>query len=282
MWRTALIAVLAGEAVAAAVVLARPIAHPADLNPSWPHSVPAASAPIAVGDRRMVPVSLGGPGTDALIERVAANLAGAVAAVERFWGTDWARDIVVVATANDAEFAAQAHLDPHRQWSDIAAVSVADDVDVARRKVTGQRIVLAPGASAMSDRSLRIVLAHELFHYAARADTALDAPRWLTEGVADYVARPPGPLPPGASRSSELPSDADLDRAGPDRSAGYDRAWWFARFVADTYGADGLRRLYAQACGPGHGDLAAAVQAALGTDLGTLQARWVQWLNLSG
>ncbi|EUA23932.1 peptidase MA superfamily protein [Mycobacterium xenopi 4042] len=38
------------------------------------------------------------------------------------------------------------------------------------------------GAAAMSDAALRIVLRHELFHYAARADTALDAPRWLTEG----------------------------------------------------------------------------------------------------
>lgn len=34
----------------------------------------------------------------------------------------------------------------------------------------------------MSATALRIVLTHELFHYAARVDTALDAPRWLTEG----------------------------------------------------------------------------------------------------
>jgi len=34
----------------------------------------------------------------------------------------------------------------------------------------------------MSDSALRIVLTHELFHYAARVETALDAPHWLTEG----------------------------------------------------------------------------------------------------
>lgn len=226
----------------------------------------------------MLPVSLGGARTDALIERVASDLGDAVSSVERFWGTDWPRDIVVVATGTDAQFAAQAHLDPRRQWTDIAAVSVADAVDVNRRQASGQRIVLAPGASEMSDQALRIVLGHELFHFAARADTAPDAPRWLTEGVADYVARQPGPLPPGAGQSAALPSDAALDRPGPDRSAGYDRAWWFARFVADTYGADGLRRLYTQACGPGHGDLDTAVPAALGTDLDTLQLHWGQWL----
>jgi hypothetical protein len=227
----------------------------------------------------MRPISLGGSRTDALIERVGADLPGAVAAVERFWGNDWPREIVVVATGTDAEFTARAHLDPRRQWTDIAAVSVADDVDVSRGQASGQRIVLAPGASGMSDESLRIVLTHELFHYAARAGTALDAPRWLTEGVADFVARRPGPLPPGAGATSALPTDADLDRPGAGRSAGYDRAWWFARFVADTYGADGVRRLYLSACGPGHGDLAAAVRSSLGTDLSSLEAQWGSWLT---
>jgi hypothetical protein len=266
--------ILVAEAAAAAFFLSRPVAESPDSRVS--SSMPIAAAPIAVGDRRMRPVSLGGARTDPLIERVASELGDAVAAVERFWGTDWPRDIVVVATDTDAEFAAQAHLDPRRQWADIAAVSVADEVDVTRRQASGQRIVLAPGAARMSDQALRIVLAHELFHYAARADTAPDAPRWLTEGVADYVARPPAPLPSGVGRSSALPSDADLDRPGPDRSAGYDRAWWFARFVADTYGADGLRRLYGQACGPGHGDLATAVRVALGTDLSSLQSQWAR------
>lgn len=199
--------------------------------------------------------------------------------MERFWGTDWPREIVVVATGTEAEFAAGANLDPRRRWSDIAAVSVADDVDLARRTVNGSRIVLAPGAADMSDSALRIVLTHELFHVAARADTALDAPRWLTEGVADFVARPPEPLPPGAGSAVALPTDADLDESGPARSAGYDRAWWFTRFVADTYGVEALRRLYTQACGPGHGDLATAVRHALDTDLTELQARWAVWLN---
>ncbi len=37
---------------------------------------------------------------------------------------------------------------------------------------------------------------------------------------------------------------------------GYDRAWWFARFVADTYGVDALRTLYVAAAGPHHADFA--------------------------
>jgi hypothetical protein len=223
-------------------------------------------------------VSMGGPRTDTLLTRVRAEIGDAVGAVERFWGTDWTREIVLVATATDAQFAAAARLEPLHGWADIAAVAVADEVDLVNRESTGQRIVLAPGASAMGDAALRIVLAHELFHLAARNDTALDAPRWLTEGVADFVARPTAPVPADAAANTALPSDAELDQPGPARSAGYDRAWWFARFVSDTYGQDGLRLLYARACGPGHGDFGTAVRQALGADLPEVARRWASWL----
>ncbi|MGI9125575.1 MAG: hypothetical protein ACR2JM_12610 [Mycobacterium sp.] len=235
---------------------------------------------LLVGDGRIVRlINHDGATGDALLARVRSEMSDAVDAVERFWGTDWTREIVVVATGSAAGFAAEARLDPGREWTDIAAVAVADSVDPARSEATGQRIVLAPGASVMTDPALRIVVTHELFHLAARTRTALDAPRWLTEGVADFVARPAAGLPPDAGKSTALPSDADLDTAGPGRSAGYDRAWWFARFIADGYGVDGLRRLYVYTCGPGHSDLASTVRSALGTDLAVLEARWAEWLT---
>ena len=245
---------------------------------------PAATSPgesvVVAGGRTVRLVSLGGARTDALLTRIGADIGVAVEAVARFWGTDWGRgdstQITIVATDNDSQFVDNAHLDQRGQWTDIAAVSVADEVDLAERRTAGQRIVFAPGAAAMSDSGLRIVLAHELFHLASRADTALDAPRWLTEGVADFVARPPSEIPAGAG--ADLPSDTALDASGPERAAGYDRAWWFARFVADTYGTDGLRRLYVAACGPGHSDVAVAIERALGTDVVGLQTRWVRWL----
>lgn len=227
----------------------------------------------------MIPVSLGGARTDELLARVHSHLGAAVGAVERFWGTDWPSEIVVVATGSEAQFAAEAHLDPHQEWRDIAAVAVADRVDNISRRAVGQRIVLAPGASGMSDSALRIVLTHELFHLAARSDTALDAPRWLTEGVADFVARPPTPIPAGVAATPSLPGDAELDGVGPALSAGYDRAWLFARFVADSYGVDGLRRLYERACGPGHAEFSEAVMQALGVDLAEINARWTVWLG---
>jgi hypothetical protein len=169
-----------------------------------------------------------------------------------------------VVTGTDEEFAAMGG-----GGSDIAAAT------------TPRRIVFAPGAAAMSGGALRIVVRHELLHYAARADTAADAPRWLTEGVADFVGRPPDPRP-GPARAADLarlPTDADLDTPGATRSLAYDRAWWFSRFVADRYGIPALRRLYLAACGPGHADVATAIRTTLGADLPQVVDAWRQWLS---
>lgn len=117
------------------------------------------------------------------------------------------------------------------------------------------------------------------FSLCGLADTALDAPRWLAEGVADFVARPKTPPPADAvSVALSLPSDTDLDTPGPQRSLAYDRAWWFARFVAAAYGTAKLRELYLATCGVGHFDLATAAHDVLGIDAAGLLARWQRWL----
>ena len=209
-------------------------------------------------------VALGGERTADLAGRITAELDGAADAVTAFWGDDWRRHVIVVLTDTDEEFRTLAGGGP-----DIAAATTTD------------RVVFAPGASAMSEASLRIVLRHELFHYAARARTAADAPRWLTEGVADYVGRPPTPMPTPerADELAHLPTDADLDTAGPVRSLAYDRAWWFSRFVANRYGAETLRQLYLTACGDGHPNAAKAISDTLGAGTGQVLASWRAWLS---
>ena len=236
---------------------------------------PATTRATAAGTHTMRLVDRGGP--TPLAGRIAAELPGAVAAVTAFWRDDWPREIVVVTTGTDADFAVETG-EPSRDWTGVAAVSVADHVDLDRREASGQRIVFAPGANAMSQNAFRIVLRHELFHYAARSRTALDAPSWLVEGVADYVGRPPAPRPGPTAVPATLPTDADLAAGGKKGSAAYDRAWWFARFVADDYGPSGLRRLYIEACGPSHPDPDQAARTGLGVGLGDLLSRWQRWL----
>ena len=255
------------ELIVAVALLARPAATVAPhAPPPVASSTPAPTSQTLVlrDGRTATLIPLGGVRSAGLTARIAAELDSAAEAVTAFWGDGWRRDVVIVAAGTDEEFSAMGG-----GGSDIAAAT------------TPARIVFAPGAAAMSEEALRIVLRHELFHYAARADTAADAPRWLTEGVADFVGRPPEPRP-GPQRAADLaslPTDADLDTAGATRSLAYDRAWWFSRFVADRYGTPTLRRLYLAACRPGHPDVATAVQDTLGADLPQVVASWRQWLS---
>jgi hypothetical protein len=253
------------ELIVAVTVLGQPAAPTAPAPASSaPVTASSASTRAIVSDGRTVELmSLGGAQTGPLLDRIAREMDGAINAVTAFWGDDWPRDVVIVATDSDEQFSALAGGGP-----DIAAAT------------TAQRIAFAPGAADMTDDDLRIVVRHELFHYAARSATAPDAPRWLTEGVADFVGRPatPRPGPTQASSLAHVPTDADLDTAGPTRTLAYDRAWWFARYVADRYGAPTLRRLYERACGPGHPDAETAVAEILGADLDHVLADWRAWL----
>lgn len=203
-------------------------------------------------------------------------MGAAIDAVAGFWGTEWSPEISIVLAASEEQFRIAAGGGTAAQWADIAAVTVVDRVDPVSRTMVDGRIVFAPGAAGMSENALRIVLAHELFHYAARVDTVLDAPRWLTEGVADFVARPKTGLPIEVTARS-LPTDSDLDAPGAARSQAYDRAWWFARFVSAAYSPAKLRALYVAACGVGHADLPTAVRRVLDVDTAGLVQHWQEW-----
>ena len=262
--RRRLAAILITELICGLFLVGRPAAaptHPVLAAPVSMTTPTAASTTETLTDGRTVHlVGLGGPRTAPLLARIGAEMDDAAKAVTGFWGPDWPHDVVIVAAGSDAEFGTLAGGGP-----DTAATT------------TAERIMFAPGAAQMSNASLGIVLRHELFHFASRAETAADAPRWLTEGVADFVGRPPTPRPPDAAQLAELPTDAEL--GGPDQSRAYDRAWWFSRFVAQEYGADTLRALYVRACAPGHPDAATAVRETLGADLPTVLAGWRRWLS---
>lgn len=265
-------ALLLGELALATVLLWRPSPQPpvSPPSPPAPAVVPTlpqpepVTSPVLPDGRTAQLLPLGGSQSQALLQRLAAELPDAVDAVTAFWGPEWPRHIEIAVAGSDQQFRVLAG-----GAADIAATT------------TAQRIMFAPGAAGMSPAALRIVLRHELFHYAARSATAADAPRWLTEGVADYVGRPhtavPGPA--GAATLAQLPTDTDLDTPGAARSLAYDRAWWFSRYVADAHGMPTLRELYLRACGPGHPDVATAVRDTLGADLDGVVADWRRWLT---
>lgn len=227
---------------------------PAVAAPASSSVAPASPVVITPDGRTTQLIDMGAPGGAALLDRISTELPGATDAVTAFWGPRWPRQINIVVAGSPEQFATLAG-----GGADVAATTTAD------------RIMFAPGAAAMNATDLRIVLRHELFHYAARAETAADAPMWFTEGVADFVGRPASPMRPSPV---QLPTDIELATAGPDRSAAYDRAWSFASYVADAYGADELRALYLAACGHGHHDFPTAIRDVLGTDLPAVLDGW--------
>lgn len=256
-------ALLGAELICALLLIGGP--QPAPSGPALAASTPAfAPAPsprtVSTPDGRSTHlIDLGAPGGAELLDRVAAEMPAATAAVTDFWGPQWPLDITVVVAGSAQQFAVLAGAGP-----DVAATT------------TAQRITFSPGAVEMTDHDLRMVLRHELFHYAARAQTAADAPVWLTEGVADFVGRPRTPPAPVAADAA-LPTDAELATAGPLRSAAYDRAWSFASYVADTYGTAALRELYLAVGGHHRADLDGAARAALGTAWPEVLSGWRQW-----
>ncbi|MCB0928165.1 MAG: hypothetical protein U0R77_10355 [Mycolicibacterium insubricum] len=243
-----------------------------------PRRAPAYTGPVSLTptlpDGRTLrflgaPATPGGPGA-AIATRVTADIGAAADAVDGFWGTDWPREIVVEIADTGTEFAHRTGL----AGADIAAAAVADHIDAATHTATGARIVLAPGVLQISEQDFRIVLTHELFHYATRAVTATDTARWVQEGVADHVARP-APAPGTAPVPDRLPTDADFTVTDPGQlSAAYDRAWGFARYLASRGGPERLREFYARAAGPGHPDAGVALTQVFGATGPELLADW--------
>lgn len=242
---------------------------------------PTVAQPAPGGQRDVTLVSLGGAATDPLLRRIATELDGAVDAVESFWGAEWPHEVVVVAAGTDAEFRQQAI--GVADTSRIAAVTVADSVNPQENSASGQRIVFAPDAVTMSREALRLVLTHELFHYAARGSTAADAPRFITEGVADYVARPMVPSQITRQRLPQaLPADLDFAVPDPELTLAYDRAWLFARYLADRYGAPVLRAFYVRAAGPERTDVDTALREVLRTEPADVLTGWQEWCIRNG
>ena len=228
------------------------------------------------------------PGTDVTVDRTRSSLRQAVSAVTAFWGSEWPRRAVVVATATPDEFSAIAH-STATDTSAAAAATVFDRVE--GDKVIGQRVVLAPSANDLPAPALAVVLRHELTHVAARSVTAKDAPLWITEGVAEYVGRkgtyvrlddaaPDLAAQVRAGQSPDaLPSDQDFGVATDKSALAYQSAWALAAYVADRYGETRLKALYRGVAASGDvGRQDNAIATALGVDRNRLIADWRRWL----
>ncbi|MBD0860059.1 hypothetical protein IA539_02380 [Gordonia sp. zg691] len=218
-------------------------------------------------------------------------LPDAVDAVSAFWGDTWDRRAVVVATATDPQFDALVPAGP-AVTGRAAAASVYSRVDHPQRTAVGQRIVFTPAALGLAAPTLGVVLRHELTHIAARVDTAVGAPLWITEGVPEYVGRKgtytrladAAPDLAEAVRSGsapiDLPADAEFAMDGQTSLVAYQSSWSLAAYVADRFGEARLKKLYVGvAASPEAARQDAAISGALGVDRKQLLTGWRGWLD---
>ncbi|MFW0787414.1 hypothetical protein AAFP35_23195 [Gordonia sp. CPCC 206044] len=230
------------------------------------------------------------PGTAALVDRVRRLLPAAVDRVSAFWGDDWPRRAVVVATDTPKGFG-----DLAQSASDISAAAAATTftrIDTEAGEAIGQRVVLTPSAAQLPEPALAVVLRHELTHVAARVKTSPGAPLWITEGVPEYVGRKgtytrlqdAAPDLASAVRSGDrptaLPTDRDFAIDAQQSQVAYQSAWSVAAFVADRFGEEKLTKLYMGVAGTD--DIRrqdVAISGVLGMSRADLVAAWGRWLS---
>jgi hypothetical protein len=253
---------------------------------------------VAVG-----PALVLGDAADEQLEQMARVGALAVPRVTRFWGTDWARRVVIVAPATLGEFAQEIG-DSATAAATFAAVTTGRGVRFGASQVVpfvGSRVYVNPRAWAeLSPTGQRIILAHETTHVAAEAVADDSSPLWFNEGVADEVGYAGSGIPErdeaapilDAVRAGDppatLPGPAEFHATSlnvvEQAYAGADVA---VLLIAHRYGLDRLRKVYRDATlqartlpGQGADDaLAFAFQADLHTSVAAFTRSWLAELR---
>jgi hypothetical protein len=230
---------------------------------------------------------------DIALHAIAGLVDSAVPAVSAVWGSGWARDVAVIVPGSKHEF----DVDTGQSasvTSDVAAVVVADGRDARSGHVFGQRLVVNPAEFArLSALGRRITIRHEITHIASADASGSATPRWLVEGLAEYVGNLGSgqPVPVAASElraqvrrgvlPTALPGDAAFDTGGSSASA-YEQAWLACRLIATRAGARGLVRFYRSVGGspsvPGTA-VAAALRSVLHETTTAFTGQWRAYLE---
>lgn len=248
--------------------------------------------PVALA-RGAASLVLGHPANADLLPGLARAVDAAVPVVTGVWGTDWAQRVAVFVPDSSAELSGL--VGTGTSLTDVSAETVFDTQDPVNGGRYGQRIVLNPTALAtLSPVGIGIVLRHEITHVASAASTTPATPRWLVEGLAEYVAnlatgqsaRTAAPELAAAVRRGLLPRSLPADSAFAAGGSGlaqlYEQSWLACRLIARGAGPAGLVRFFRQvgvsAQGPA-GAVAAALASVLHESPAAFLAQWRAYLT---
>ncbi len=236
---------------------------------------------------------IGPPAYSAQVHALQAQVSAAAGTVSSVWGTDWARaaTVVIPSSTEESQALGDTAAGASTAVSDEAAETIVSPTDPVTGKTPGALVIIAPDQFyRLTATGQQQVVTHELTHVASAADAG-QTPRWLVEGLAEYVSHvgDTQPVPPQASElaaqvragtlPTQLPSDADFGSAP---ALSYEQAWLACAYVAERVGNAGLVRLYKQVgvLGQTSADTDANVSAALQTVLGqSVPAFLTGWQN---
>jgi hypothetical protein len=235
-------------------------------------------------------------GSVSLAHTLAASADAAVPRVTAFWGTRWARSVVILLP--DSEDELRQIVGTTQDLSQIAALATAEvGGSPGSASAVGDRIAINPKTfGTLGSLGRRVVMTHEITHVASRAVTGANSPTWLVEGLADYVGFKGttsslrfdaaelahqvdiGHLP------TALPSSAAFAHAGATLSLDYEEAWLACKFIVSRSNEATLIAFYRQV-GTATGTPAVVLKDAfaqvLHTDQATFTRSWISYLTAS-
>ena len=204
-----------------------------------------------------------GLGTTKELEAYARELDRAVPRVDAVWGNAWAGQVLLVVTRTEDEMASLLGGRPS-SYRQLAAVT-RGELGAEEGTAAADRVLVNPKAYAdLSSMGRRVILSHEITHVAARARTQSWTPKWLAEGLADYVGYLKSGLPDDVIAQeltddvragrlpTELPSNSDFGTTNPDLPQTYEMSWLACKMIVESYGGrDALVAFYRAIGAPG-------------------------------
>ena len=217
---------------------------------------PWENGPIVVA-RSAKGLVIGHPEDASKIEGIQREVESAVEHVSKYVGTAWGERTVVVLPADDDEL--QRILESPQVPFEFAAVADSEyttlDEDATAGQFAGTRVVINPANFNPSSSFNRLLIRHELTHVALAERTGPLTPRWLSEGMAEWVSHSgsdlptttlAGPLPFLVEKEGVpdyLPLDSDFGYIG-EAGVGYASGWLLCRYVAQRWGDRKLLELF--------------------------------------
>lgn len=201
---------------------------------------------------------IGHPDDAEAIDGIQAEVQSAVRHVSSYVGKTWGEKTVVILPSSHEEL--EYLLENPDVPFEFAAIASAEFTTLDEDYLgmfAGTRVVINPENFSPGAAFNRLLIRHEITHVAMFERTGPLTPKWLVEGIAEYVGNAGSDLPAYrlASELADLvdeegvpdylPLDSDFGIIG-EAGVGYNAGWLLCRYIASRWGRPALLRFYDQ------------------------------------